>query len=321
MNGVVYVACTNVGRAIIQSHLKNHPNIPIIALINLDYDWAIGKANFDSMDDICDENNIRKIRCRSINSEAVIRELRSLKPDLIIQSGWSQKFSDELLEIPLFGCIGEHPSPLPIGRGAACVNWAIIDGYKTWGDSFFRMTSAYDVGDVLSIENFGISDFDTCKTVYDKVALSAYRVIAKYLSSWILGDFSPIKLDESLATYYKKRRPEDGLFSFEDPATSIIRKIKALTRPYPGARFFYKNTEIFAWKALLLKVGENNVRPGTAIFLPDSTLSIACSDGNSIILEEISSRLIPPSSPAVFFEILFNCSHGELNDLNFSECT
>jgi methionyl-tRNA formyltransferase len=317
MNGVVYVACTNVGRAIIQSHLKNHPNIPILALINLDYDRAIGKANFDPMDDICYENNIRKIRCQSINSDFILCELRSLEPDLIIQSGWSEKFSDELLAIPRYGCIGEHPSPLPIGRGAACVNWAIIEGYKRWGDSFFRMTSVYDVGDVLSINTFEISEFDNCKTVYDKVALSAYSVIKKNLSRWILGNFLPIKLDESTATYYKKRRPEDGIFSFEDTAPSIIQKVRALTRPYPGARFIYQNTEIFTWKASILNSGKSASPPGTSIFLPDSTLSIVCGDGNSIILEEISSRLIPPAPPVIFFEIFFNCSDIKVGKLDF----
>ena len=319
MNGVVYIACTNVGRAIIQSHLKNHQNIPILALINLDYDKAVGKSNFDPMDDICLEYNINKISCQNINDDVVLKRLRDLRPDLIIQSGWSQKFSNDLLAIPLFGCIGEHPSPLPIGRGAACVNWAIIEGHKSWGDSFFRMTSVYDTGDVLSVDNFSILDCDTCKTVYDKVALSAYKTIARHLASWILGSFVPIKLDEDLATYYKRRRPEDGIFVFEDTAISIVQKIKALTRPYPGARFIYNNTEIFVWQASFLKTDHKNLAPGTVILLPNSVFSVVCSDGNSVIFEEMSSQLIPPSPPEIFFEMLFNSPDIKCNNLYISK--
>lgn len=304
MSGVIYVACTNVGRAIIQAHLKNHPTIPILALLNLDYDVAINKANFDPMDDICLANDIKLIRCKNINSEDVLHKIKEQKPDLIIQSGWSQKFSNKLLEIPRYGCIGEHPSPLPIGRGAACVNWAIIEGKKKWGDSFFRMTSIYDKGDVLSIEKFEISDHDTCKTVYEMVAISAYRTITKYLQNWSNGCFGPIELDESTATYYKKRKPEDGVFSFQESAEIIVRKINALTRPYPGARFKYKDIEIFAWKASLKNTNERHLKAGCIKKLSDSNFEITCSDGNSIILKEVSSSLIPPCSPEVFFELL-----------------
>lgn len=304
MSGVIYVACTNVGRAIIQAHLKNHPTIPILALFNLDYDEAVNKANFDPMDDICLANNIKLIRCKNINSEEVINKIKEQNPDLIIQSGWSQKFSNKLLEIPRYGCIGEHPSPLPTGRGAACVNWAIIEGKKNWGDSFFRMTSIYDKGDVLSIDKFEISEHDTCKTVYEKVAISAYRTITKHLQSWSNGCFDPIELDESIATYYKKRKPEDGVFSFQESAEIIIRKINALTRPYPGARFKYKDIEIFAWKASLKNTNERNPKVGYIKKLSDLSLEITCSDGNSIILKEVSSSLIPPCSPEVFFELL-----------------
>lgn len=318
MKGVIYIACTNVGRAIIQSHLKNHTNIPILALINLDYDQAVGKANFDAMDDICIENSINLIRCKNINDNFLLDRLRLLEPDLIIQSGWSQKFSDELLAIPRFGCIGEHPSPLPIGRGAACVNWAIIDGYRDWGDSFFRMTSIYDTGDVLSVDKFEMSDSDTCKTVYDKVALSAHRTIEAHLSNWVVGVFSPINLDESLATYYKKRQPKDGTFTFQDTAIAIVRKINALTRPYPGARFNYKDTVIYVWKASLLKASEKNLTPGAVTILPNSIFAIACADGNFVILEEISSSLIPPAPPTIFFELFFNSSYVNFNELSLN---
>ncbi len=312
MNGVIYIACTNVGRSIIQANLKNHLNIPILAVINLDYDVALQKANFDSLDDICVENKIKLLRCKDINDEFILHKIKELSPDLIIQSGWSQKFSNDLLKIPRFGCIGEHPSPLPIGRGAACVNWAILEGQKNWGDSFFRMTSVYDVGDVLSVDKFDLGCNDTCKTVYDKVAISAYKTITNYLPSWIEGSFSPIVLDESIATYYKKRRPEDGFFSFEESAASIVRKINALTRPYPGARFMYKNTVIFAWKASFLKKDQEKLEPGSVITLPNSNIAIVCADGNLVILEEISSTLVPPCSPMIFFELLLGSSHRDL---------
>ena len=85
--------------------------------------------------------------------------------------------------LPKFGCIGQHPAPLPIGRGAACVNWAIILGYKKWGDTFFIMDKDYDNGDVVGQEKFLISKNDDVKTVYDKICFTSKKYFLKIFLS------------------------------------------------------------------------------------------------------------------------------------------
>ena len=102
--------------------------------------------------------------------------VKKIKPSLIIQSGWSQKFSNKILELPKYGCVGQHPAPLPIGRGAACVNWAIILGYKIWGDTFFLMDEKFDNGDIVGQEKFLINPNDDVKSVYDKVCFTSKKI-------------------------------------------------------------------------------------------------------------------------------------------------
>lgn len=252
MAGVIYICCTSVGRQIIQSHIKNHFDIPIAGIINLNRVKAINKANYDSLFDIAYSNNIEIRYCENINSEDIIVFIRSKNPTLIIQSGWSQKFGTELLSIPKYGCVGEHPSPIPIGRGAACVNWALIENQREWGDSFFKMVEKYDGGQVYAQNKVFIEDYDDVRIVYEKIGLSAYFIIKNNLHHWYKGIFESVQLDERKATYYKKRTQKDGEIDFLWNDIKIYNYVRAITKPYPGAYFIYKGKVVIVWEAELL---------------------------------------------------------------------
>ena len=122
MKKVVYVMCTNVGREIIKAHQLFHKDIVISKVFNLNLKKGSQKSNYDNYADLKFNKDLPVKYIENINDKSVISEIKKIKPDIIIQSGWSQKFSNKLLSIPKYGCIGEHPSPIPIGRGAASVN-------------------------------------------------------------------------------------------------------------------------------------------------------------------------------------------------------
>lgn len=152
MGRVVFIACTNVGRAMIEAVLGNKAlaGVELAGVVNLRPEAAIEKANYDSYIDLVKKYQLKIYYCENVNEKECVDFLTSCEPDIIIQSGWSQKFSREVLNIPRFGCIGEHPVPLPKGRGAACINWAIITGEKEGGNTFFRMETQYDTGEIYA---------------------------------------------------------------------------------------------------------------------------------------------------------------------------
>ena len=259
---VIYIICTNVGRAILKAHLKYHPKIKISCIYTLSPIKAISKSNYDNCLDLALENNINHRFVDKINDPLILKEIKKQNPNIIIQSGWSQKFSDKLLSIPIHGCIGEHPSPIPRGRGAASVNWAIINGEKNWGDSFFIMNSEYDAGPVISQKKFNINDLDDVKLVYDKVALNSFMVIKENLSDWCKGKFNYPDLSKNVPCYFKRRYPEDGLIKESMSVSQQLKFVRALTHPYPGAFFRFKNEKILVWKAkkIISKEVKNNLK-------------------------------------------------------------
>ena len=251
MGSVLFIACTPVARYMMLEVLNNPAlaSVEICGVVNLNQDAAVGKANFDNYSDIALQYSLPMHYCNNVNDAETMQWMRERKPDIIIQSGWSQKFSAELLSLPKYGCIGEHPAPLPRGRGAACINWAILTGETNWGDSFFQMLEQYDAGVLYAQEFFDIEPQDDVATVYDKVALTSRNIVRENIVNWANGIFSPMEQDESKVTYYKRRRPADGEFTFDMDAAQLYNFIRAQAHPYPGAFFMMNGAKHTVWKA------------------------------------------------------------------------
>ncbi len=251
-SSVILVACTNVGRQIINMFLPTmkYKGVKLAGIVNLNLEKGVGKSNYDSYYDLKLKHNLNIKYINNINDPTTVKWLKKIKPSLILQSGWSQKFSKKILNIPKHGCIGQHPAPLPVGRGAACVNWAILLGYKKWGDSFFLMDEKYDNGDVVAQSFFLIDDDDTVKTVYDKVCYTTKKICEKEIANWSKGIFKRKKQNLTKSIYFKKRAPSDGEIDLlNDSNIFAYNKIRALTRPYPGAFVMFNKKKITIWEA------------------------------------------------------------------------
>ena len=248
---VIYICCTSVSEKMLLYHLKNLTRIKIKLLVTLDSELGAAKAGYRSFSDLKDKVKVKRVR--SINCESVIEEFKRLNPSLIIQSGWSEKFNDELLSLPKYGCIGVHPSKLPAGKGAACLNWALIHGYENWGNTFYRMTNKYDDGQILDQREFNISERDTIETLYEKISQLSEITIKEKLSNWVTGKFDVV-VPTSEPSYFGKRTPSDGELRKNMSIVEIDRYVRALSRPFPGAYVRLDETTIVKLWAL-----DNNV--------------------------------------------------------------
>ena len=283
MGRVVFVACTNVGQAMIRTICGDESiRSQVVGIVNLNARRSLSKANYHTYLDIAAEYDIPLHFCDNVNDEETVRWIADRQPDLLIQTGWSQKFREPLLKLPKYGCIGEHPAPLPRGRGAACINWAILTGETEWGDTFFHMVNEYDRGAVYAQEFFQICEYDDVKTVYDKVAACSAKVIRENIDNWSEGIFREITLDETKATYYKKRTPADGVFDFSFGGKALHDFIRAQTEPYPGAFFWYKGEKITVLSSRRAHV-QSGEAPGTVLGTTrDGGIEVVCGDGQVI---------------------------------------
>ena len=258
---VLIIGATSLARKVISLVEKI---AVVLGVVNLHPDLGLKKSNYDFLNEfsICRPKDI--YLTRDINDKETLNWIAARKPDLIIQCGWSQIFKTILLNIPRYFCIGIHPAPLPKGRGAAILNWKIIEGGGEWGSSLFIMTEKTDTGDILDFEPFVIGSKDDIYTAFFKADRAALRMLKRTLPKIVNNTFTQIPQNNSKATRYFKRRPEDGLINAGWDLEKILRYIRALTHPYPGAFFQTIYGQLIVWQAES-GVREKQAKPGTIL--------------------------------------------------------
>jgi methionyl-tRNA formyltransferase len=220
----------------------------------------VNVATHRSFDGLARENNIPLLTVTG-KLGTYAERLRELQPDLVLVSGWYHLIPQTMLSIPRLGCIGFHPSLLPKYRGGAPLSWAIINGERATGMSMFYFDNGVDSGDVIGQAHVSIDDRDTIATLYEKINRATLVLIRQLVPKLKNGSAPRLKQDESQATYFPQRSPEDGLIDWGRPARAIYDWVRAQTTPYPGAYTYLDNQKVVIWAAELLGRPNNQV-PG-----------------------------------------------------------
>jgi len=182
---------------------------------------------------------------------------KKLQPDIIFSIYYRKKICNEIITFPKYKSINFHGSYLPKYRGAAPLNWALINGEKTTGVTFHYMTEKFDAGDIISQKKIKISKKDDINSLYKKffsVGLDLFKTTFKKIKE---NKIRPYKQNEKLASYYSKRKPEDGLINWNLSAEKIYNLIRAVTYPFPGAFSFLNGSKFIIWQAEPVKKIKN----------------------------------------------------------------
>lgn len=171
---------------------------------------------------------------RSINHPDTVAKCRELRPDVLFVVGLSQLLGGEILRLPSRGTVGFHPTALPKGRGRAPIAWMVLeqmDGAAT----FFEIGEGIDDGPIFVQEHFSVGAEDDASTVERKILESIELALGRWLPDLLAGKWEPTQQNESEATWYGKRTPEDGRIFWQSSAEAIVRLVRASTKPHPGA--------------------------------------------------------------------------------------
>lgn len=203
--------------------------------------------------------------------------LRSLAPDLIVLAAYGQRLPREIIAQPPLGCLNIHPSLLPKYRGAAPINWAIINGEKVTGVTIMQMTEEMDAGDIILQEEAAIGADETFDQVHDRLAHRGAELLIRAITMAVSGTVHRMPQKGAAITYAPRLRKEDGLLRWEQDVSSIVNLIRGLAST-PGAFTFLdgKKLKILSAKAEIATTG---VVPGTVISQKGSGLKVAAGNG------------------------------------------
>ena len=178
---------------------------------------------------------------KDINSELSKRYIRSLSPDLIFSS-WPKIIDSELLNIPVFGIIGTHPTALPYNKGRHPLQWSIALGLRESKLSFFKMDSGIDSGSIIMQVPYVIEEKDTISSLLDKLNTLAYSASLS-LGKILISKSVPkgICQDTVASNIWRKRDRHDVLIDFRMNDDDILALIRSFSKPYPCASFIFEN--------------------------------------------------------------------------------
>jgi methionyl-tRNA formyltransferase len=242
------------------------------------------------------EHSISVIETVDVNAVEIVDNLRTCKPDLLVVIAFGQKIGKEIIDLAPKGAINVHASLLPKYRGAAPINWAIIDGVTETGVSIITVAEKMDAGDVLARIKTEVGWDETSDRLHDRLAKLAAPLLITTIDQIAAGAAVYKKQDESQATCAPKLQKSDGFLNFNDPAEILRRKMLGLW-PWPGAAAVYKSKKtgkteriIFAKAEVLRTANLENLPPGTI----DKNLNVVCGkDRLQIIqLKPENSRLM-----------------------------
>ncbi|MEE0862117.1 MAG: methionyl-tRNA formyltransferase [Lachnospiraceae bacterium] len=183
-----------------------------------------------------------------VKHEEPVAKLREYNADVFVVAAYGQILSKELLDMPKYGCVNIHASLLPKYRGAAPIQWSIIDGEKVTGVTTQMMAEGIDTGDILDVIEVEIDKEETGGSLFDKLTVAGSEVILTTLKKLEEGTVTRTPQDHSKSTYAKMLDKKMGNIDFEKTAEEIERLIRGLN-PWPSAYTAYNGKTLKIWKA------------------------------------------------------------------------
>ncbi|MBO5114375.1 MAG: methionyl-tRNA formyltransferase [Lachnospiraceae bacterium] len=212
-----------------------------------------------------------------IKEPEAVAELKKYPADIFVVAAFGQLLTEEILNMPKFGCINIHASLLPAYRGAAPIQRVIINGEEKTGVTIQQMAKGLDTGDMLLKKEISIDPKETGGSLHDKLSAAGAELIVEALSKIEKGEVVPEKQDDALSCYAKKLDKAMGLIDFDQKAVSIERLIRGLN-PWPSAYTLYKGKTLKIWEADVVPL-EKKEEPGTVVFVAKDFFDIATKEG------------------------------------------
>lgn len=216
-------------------------------LITLDDDTAMKKSGRIQLDDYAQRTGVPLHKTLHINEPATIEVIQQADLDYLLVIGWSQLVGHEIFPLIKRALLGMHPTLLPEGRGRAPIPWTILKNLKRSGVSMFELRPEADSGDIMAAETFVVAPDETATTLYEKASQAHVILIRKTWPELIAGTLLGQPQDETKATHWPQRRPEDGAISEQMSLKEIDRHVRATTRPYPGAFLVHDGRKLIIW--------------------------------------------------------------------------
>ena len=233
-----------------------------------------------------------------IKAAEEVARLKEIPADIFVVAAFGQIVSQEILDIPKYGCVNIHASLLPKYRGAAPIQWAVIDGQEKTGVTIQQMNAGIDTGDILYTKEYILDPKETGASLFDKLAVLGAEAIVEALPLIEAGKITPVPQKDEEATHAAKLTKQLGKLDFGKSAIELERWIRGLNS-WPSAYTYFKGKQLKIWQAQVVDMpyaiedeacmqdsaSADAICPGTVIAVDKQSFTVAAGKGALQILE------------------------------------
>ncbi|HIJ87651.1 MAG TPA: methionyl-tRNA formyltransferase [Desulfuromonadales bacterium] len=232
--------------------------------------------------ELAEKNGIPVYQPLKVRNSEFVEVIRELKPDVIVVVAFGQILPKVLLEIPPYGCINVHASLLPRYRGAAPLNWCLMNGETETGVTTMLMDVGLDTGDMLLARKTALDENEDISSLHDRMATMGAELLAETLDRRAAGDLVPQPQNDADSCYASMLKKEDGIINWHADARSIHNQVRSLA-VWPVASTTIGGQVLKIYRT---RIGSGSGEPGTVLQAAKGLLEVACQSG-SIFLQEV----------------------------------
>jgi methionyl-tRNA formyltransferase len=242
---------------------------------------------FSSVRELAFKNYLPLYQPQDPNDPAFVAAMARLEPDFLFSCYYRYMLKKPLLELPRLGALNMHGSLLPRYRGRCPVNWVLVHGETETGVTLHYMVEKPDKGEMVAQKRVPINPEDSALTLFARMTAAAGELMTEIYPALRAGTAPKIAQDQSQASYFGGRGPQDGLIDWQKSALAIYNLVRAVAHPYPGAFTYLQGRKLFIWwgRALAAR-GTPAATPGrVAAALPGEGLLVDTGQGHFLITQ------------------------------------
>lgn len=234
-----------------------------------------GKLQFSPVKEYALDKEIPVLQPEKIKgNEEFYKEMSDLAPDVIVVAAYGKILPKQILELPCYGCINIHASLLPEYRGAAPIQWAVIDGKKETGITIMQMDEGIDTGDILKVLRVPLDDKETGGSLFDKLSLLGGPLLLEVMEDIEAGTIQPVAQQHDKHTIAGMLTKKMGELDFSMPAKKLECRIRGCN-PWPGTYTSLGGKTLKIWEADVVP-GLEDRTPASVIRCDKDNLVIQC---------------------------------------------
>ena len=245
------------------------------------------KLSYSPVKELALENNIPVYQPTKLRDGTATELIKSLDPDILVVVAYGRILPDDMLEVPKYGAINVHASLLPKYRGAAPIQWAVLNGDKITGVTTMYLASEMDTGDIIYTSETEIGEFETSGELFDRLMIMGAELLARTLRDIEAGTAPRTPQDHSKASYVKMLDKSLSPIEWAKTPREVIKQIYGL-QPWPVATAELDG-KVFKIYCAEYTQNKTDKAPGSVVSAGKKGIEIACLDGETVLITELQA--------------------------------